>query len=118
MADLAAKPEEIGDADFTAQRLAARSLGSGPGQMALGRRMAGWEIFRMRRIIFSMRLKGNNLPEAHLALGDLAMARKDFAQAEQEYKAAAELVPDDFAPHLKLADFYIFRKNPTRPHRC
>lgn len=45
-------------------------------------------------------LKGeSNLFEAHLALGDIAIMRKDISQAEQEYRAAAELAPE--APLVK-----------------
>lgn len=39
-----------------------------------------------------------DLPEAHMALGDIALVKKDLTQAEREYQAAADLAPGAHRP--------------------
>ena len=109
--ELAAKPEEIEDAVSQLKALQPDPSALPQVKLALGRLYARKGDLSNAENYFLEALKGANLPEAHLALGDLAVAKKDFAQAEQEYTAAAELVPEVSPAHLKLADFYIFRKN-------
>ena len=41
---------------------------------------------------------------AHLALGEALSARRDYAGAVAEFRAAASLSPDDPQPHRLLAD--------------
>ena len=111
LSELAAKPEEIEDA---VSRL--KSLQPGPKELpgvklALGKLYAGKGDLTNAENYLLDALKAANLPEAHLALGDVAFTRKDFALAEQEYRAAAKLLPEVSSVQLKLADFYIFRKN-------
>ena len=111
LSELAAKPDEIEDAVSRLKSLQPDPKDLPTVKLALGRLYAKKGDLSNAENYLLDALKAANLPEAHLALGDVAFARKNYAQAEQEYRAAAELLPEVSSVHLKLADFYISRKN-------
>ena len=80
--------------------------------LALGLVYAGKGDLPNAENYLTQSLKGTaRLPEAHLALANVAIAGKDFSRAEQEFRAAAEFSPAISAERLRLADFYISRKD-------
>ena len=111
LSELAAKPEEIDDAVSRLKTLQPDPKDLPTVKLALGRLYARKGDLSNAENYLLDALKAANLPDAHLALGDVAFIRKNYAQAEQEYRAAAELLPEVSSVQLKLADFYILRKN-------
>ena len=93
MSELAAKPEEIEDAVSRLKSLQPDSRELPRVKLALGKLYAKKGDLTNAENCLLDAIKAANLPEAHLALGDVAIARKNFAQAEQEYRAAAKLLP-------------------------
>jgi tetratricopeptide (TPR) repeat protein len=69
------------------------------------------EIEETRKLVQSLREKGQDRPSYHLALGALAAQQNDLARAESEFKAALNLDPNSIDALTSLGGLYWARKD-------
>jgi tetratricopeptide (TPR) repeat protein len=69
------------------------------------------EVEEARQLIAGMRAKDHDRAGYHLALGLLALAQKDQAQAETEFNAALKLDPKSTAAYTVLGNLYWSRND-------
>ena len=65
-------------------------------------RIKSSQILAVNALVQAGRAEPNS-PEVHVMLGDVYLQRKDFSEAETEYRKAVELKPLDVSAHLGLA---------------
>jgi len=112
LADISSKPEDIEDVLGRLENLEVNPQDRQKLFMTLGQLYTRKGDLSKAESEFMDSLKGEtDIPQAHLALGKIALAKKNFVQAEQEFKAAADLLPEASLGRMTLADYYSFMKN-------
>jgi len=105
-------PQEVSQAIELLEKALPRFNNDPKLSLALGSLyLKGNNSSRAEDAIKEMQTKDPDSVQTHVLLGDIAVRKKDFPRAEQEYKAAADLSKGVSAAQMKLAEFYLHQNN-------